>query len=299
MKKILKWIGIVLGSFIALIVIVFFTLAFKGNTTVTQTFTVSAENVKIPTDAKSIARGEHWVKAECIGCHGDKMSGGSFFNAPFAFVDAKNLTPGNGGAGSEFKDQDWIRAIRYGVNPENHSLIIMPAPDFWYFSDEDLGDIIAYVKSLPPVDNETREPHFNLLGNAMLGAGMFNKGVVVAQDIRHDSRPDSPPTGVTKEYGTYLVNVSGCRTCHGPNLSGGKDPDPSAINAPNLTPGGDLPGWQETDFIKALRTGVVPTGHQLDPVQMPWNHFKNFSDDELKAIYIYLQSLQKLETTIP
>ncbi len=299
MKKFFKWLGIVLGSLLALIVIIFFGLALKGNASIKQTFDVTAENVVIPTDAESIARGEHWVKAECIGCHGDDLSGGVFFEAPFGYIDAKNLTSGTGGAGTEFKDQDWVRAIRHGVNPENTSLLIMPATNFWHFSDEDLGDIIAYVKSVPPVNKETREPYMNLLGKAMFGAGMFGKGVVVASEIQHDTRPDFPPAGVSVEYGDYLVNVSGCHDCHGSTLSGGKSADPTSKNAPNITPGGELVAWQEADFINAIRTGVAKSGHKLDPEQMPWEHYKNFSDDELKAMFMYLQSLPKLETTVP
>jgi mono/diheme cytochrome c family protein len=300
MKKFFKWIGIVLASLLALIVIVFFVMALKGNARITQTFDVSAENVVIPTDAESIARGEHWVKAECIGCHKDDLSGDSaFFKSPFGTIESKNLTLGKGGAGSEFKDKDWIRAIRHGVNPEDHSLFIMPSPNFWYFSDEDLGDIIAYVKSIPPVDHETDEPNLNLLGKAMIGAGILGKGVLAAQDIQHNMRPDYPAAGITVEYGTYLVNVSGCHDCHGSKLSGGKSADPTAKAAPNLTPGGDLIKWQEADFIKTIRTGVPPKGKPLDPKQMPWQHYKNFSDGELKAIFMYLQSLPKQETIVP
>jgi mono/diheme cytochrome c family protein len=300
MKKYFKWLGIVLASLLALIVILFFVMALKGNASITKTYDVSAENVAIPTDAASIARGEHWVKAECIGCHKADLSGDpSFFDAPFGHIESKNLTPGKGGAGSEFKDKDWVRAIRHGVNPEDHSLFIMPAPNFWYYSDKDLGDIIAYVKSIPPVDKETREPNLNLLGKAMIGAGILGKGVLAAQDIQHNIRPDFPPVGVTVEYGTYLVNVSGCHDCHGSKLAGGKSADPTSKAAPNLTPGGDLIKWREADFMKAIRTGVKPDGKKLDPKQMPWEHFKNFSDDEIKAIFIYLQSLPKLETIVP
>jgi mono/diheme cytochrome c family protein len=298
-KRLFKWLGILLGSLLALIVIVFLSLAMKGNATITRTFDVSAESVVIPTDAAAIGRGEHWVKAVCIGCHGDDLSGGAFFEAPFGYVDAKNLTLGKGGAGAEFEDQDWVRAIRHGVNPEDHSLLIMPAQNFWYYSDEDLGDILAYVKSLPPVDKETREPRINLLGDAMLGAGILGNGVVVAQNIQHSARPDFPPAGVTVEYGTYVVNVSGCRDCHGSSLAGGKSADPSSKNAPNLTPGGELIAWQEADFIQAIRTGVAPSGHKLDPAQMPWEHYRNFSEDELRAIFMYLKTLPRLETVVP
>jgi mono/diheme cytochrome c family protein len=301
MKKFFKWLGIVLGSLLGLIVLVMLGLAFKGNSILNKTYNVQVETIAIPTDAASIARGEHWVKAECIGCHGKDLSGGTFFEAPFGYIDAKNLTPSKDGAGSEFKDADWIRALRHGVNPEDHSLLVMPASDFRYFSDRDLGDIIAYVKSVPPVDKETREPNFNLLGKALVGAGVFSKGILVANDIQQSELVPSsyPPAGVTPEYGAYIVNASGCHTCHGMDLSGGKSPDPSAKNAPNLTPGGELATWKEADFIEAIRTGVKVNGKKLDPKQMPWEHYKNFSDNELKAIWVYLQSVPKHETTIP
>ena len=299
MKKVLKWIGIGFGSLLVMIVIIFSVLVVKSNALINRSYEILPENVRIPIDAESLRRGEHWVKAECIGCHGDDLSGGVFLEAPFAAIDAKNLTPGKGGAGAEFSDQDWVRAIRHGVNPEGKSLIVMPAQNTWYYSDEDLGNIIAYLKTIPPVDNVTREPSLNLLGKAMLAAGVLGDSIVVAYVISHDTRPRNPPVGVTSEYGNYLVNVSGCRECHGSNLSGGKSADPSSMAAPNLTPGGELIAWQAPDFIKALRTGATPFGHKLNPKEMPWEHFKYFSDDELTAIFMYLQSQPKLETTIP
>jgi mono/diheme cytochrome c family protein len=301
MKKFFKWFGIVLGSLLGLIVLIVLGLALKGNAAINKTYNVQVEKITIPTDAEAIARGEHWVMAECIGCHGEDLSGGPFFEAPFGYIDAKNLTSGKGGIATEFTDEDWIRALRHGVTPENRTVLVMPATDFRYYSDSDLADIIAYVKSIPPVDKETREPHMNLIGKALVGAGVLSRGVLVANDIEESGPIPGvyPDAGVTPEYGEYIINASGCRTCHGDTLSGGKSPDPSAINAPNLTPGGELIAWTEADFIKAIRTGVALSGHELDPKQMPWEHYKNFSDDELKAVWSYLQSLPKLETTVP
>ena len=301
MRKFFKWFGIILGSLLGLIVLVFLGLAFKGNSMLNKKYDVQVENVTIPTDAESIARGEHWVKAVCIGCHGDDLSGGPFFEAPFGYFDAINLTSGKGGVGSKLTDADWIRALRHGVSPQGDSLLIMPSNTFRFYSDADLGDIIAYVKSLPPVDKETREPSFNLLGKALMGAGMFGDSVMVAENIVQNQVVNAsyPPAGVTPEYGEYLVKVSGCHDCHGPDLSGGKSADPSAIPAPNLTPGGELVAWEEADFLKAIREGVAKSGHKLDPEQMPWEHYKNFSDDELRAVWVYLQSVPKHETTVP
>ena len=169
MKKFFKWFGIVLGSLIGLIVLVFLGLMLKGNSMLNKKYDAQVEKITIPTDAEVVARGEHWVMAECIGCHGHDLSGGPFFAAPLEYIDAKNLTSGKGGVGSEFTDEDWIRALRHGVGSEGDSLLIMPAQFFRHFSDEDLGEIIAYLKTLPPIDNETREPSFNPLGKALMG----------------------------------------------------------------------------------------------------------------------------------
>ncbi len=89
-----------------------------------------------------------------------------------------------------------------------------------------------------------------------------------------------------------MVNTNDCRVCHGPKLNGGKYPDPTIQKiSPNLTPGGDLSAWTEEQFITTLRTGVTPHGHNLDNEFMPWKNYSKFSDDELKAIWLYLQSL--------
>ena len=100
--------------------------------------------------------------------------------------------------------------------------------------------------------------------------------------------------------GMYLVNINDCRSCHGQNLNGGTFPDPTITKiSPNVTPGGELGFWSETDFITTLRTGKTPSGHDLDPDFMPWKEISHFSDDELQAIYMYLQSLPKLEQYTP
>jgi len=299
MKKFLKWFGLILLGLVVIISIIFFVLARKAETMTSVVYDLTVEPVLIPEDAESIAAGEHWVKANCIGCHNPDLSGGVFFETPFAYLDASNLTSGKGGVGAVYTDLDWVRALRHGVNPGKRSLMIMPSNYYWHFNDEDLGDIVAYLKSLPPVDKVVREPSFNLLGKAMTGAGIFGDQLTVAKNIRHDERPPAPAVGMTAEYGRYLLSATGCQDCHGQDLSGGKSADPAAMAAPNLTPGGVLKNWQTADFIEAIRTGMTPEGLYLDPVEMPWEHYKYYSDDELSAFFVYLQSLPALETTVP
>ena len=299
MKVFLKWLGIVLGALVGLLVIVLAVYYFKANAMISRTYDVTPENVAIPTDAASIDRGKHFVQAICADCHAADLSGQILLDAPFATIYTANLTAGNGGAGSEFTDADWVRAIRHGVDNQERGLVIMPSQVFWNFSDQDLGDVIAYLKSLPPVDKEHPDPQVNALGQIMAGAGMFGPAVIPASVIAHDQRPPVVPIGVTAPYGGYLVSVSGCHDCHGAQLAGGKSAKPGAKNAPNLTPGGELSAWTDAQFVNTIRTGVTPGGHALNPAEMPWKHFNNYSDDELKAVFLYLQSLPTLPTVIP
>jgi hypothetical protein len=86
MKRILKWLGIVLGALLGLIVIAMVAFYFKGSAMVSRKYTITPENIPIPTDAASIARGGHFVKAICADCHTDDLSGKKLLDAPFATV---------------------------------------------------------------------------------------------------------------------------------------------------------------------------------------------------------------------
>jgi mono/diheme cytochrome c family protein len=124
----------------------------------------------------------------------------------------------------------------------------------------------------------------------MLAAGMLGK--LPVESVSHETQVTAPERGVTPEYGEYLVNTHDCHFCHGPDLNGGPFPDPTIKKiSPNLTPGGELAAWTEEDFINTIRTGTTPSGHQLDAALMPWKDFAKFYDDELKAVWAYLQSL--------
>jgi mono/diheme cytochrome c family protein len=96
---------------------------------------------------------------------------------------------------------------------------------------------------------------------------------------------------VTVEYGEYLALP--CALCHGANFNGQTIMIDAEYLAPNLTTGGELKAWSEQDFINTMRTGITPNGHQLKSV-MPWKYFGQMTDDELKAVWLYLQSLPAL-----
>jgi hypothetical protein len=66
--------------------------------------------------------------------------------------------------------------------------------------------------------------------------------------------------------------------------------------ARNLTPAGQLGNWSEAEFIQTIRTGVTPGGHTLrEPMASVLPSLQRQTDDELRAIFLYLQSLPPKE----
>jgi cytochrome c553 len=298
MKKVLKWIGIVLGGLVALLLVAAVVLYILGSTRINKTYHIQEEAIAIPTDEAAIARGRHLVEAVtfCGGCHGEQLEGDVFEDEPMiATFYADNLTSGRGGVGATFSDADFVRAIRQGVDPQGRGLMIMHSDVYHNLSQQDLGAIIAYVKSVPPVDRELPEPKIKPLGDIMVALGLFDSEalpLIPAEKIDHTSPfAEMPPQGATAEYGGYLVSITLCHMCHGKELAGGPPLDTGMPPGPNLTSSGELRAWSEADFIQTMRTGVNPNGHKLNSDFMPWKMYANMTDQELQAIWRYMRSL--------
>jgi len=163
-----------------------------------------------------------------------------------------NLT-GRGIGGERLKDSDYITAIRHGVSHTGRPILTMPSKFYYYINDQELGEMIAYLQSSTAIENPLPATRITPLGIALIGAGAFGD-LIAAEKIDHQAaRPPVVEPGVTVAYGDYLVRAGECRTCHGLNLNGGKDPDPNAPPAPSLTLRRII-RWSEADLIRALRT---------------------------------------------
>ncbi len=292
MLRVLKWLGITLGSLVVLIVVALVIVYFVAGARINKTYAIEPKVVAVPTDPVSVERGKHLVDAVvgCKGCHGENLAGQVLLDDPvFGRLVPSNLTSGKGGIGGAYTDADFFRAIRDGVRSNGKPLLLMPSHLFAKVDGQDLAAVIAYVKSVPPVDNELPKSTLGPIGRVLLVTGKA-KDLLPVQIIDHAAPiPTAPRTGVTVEYGKYLATI--CTACHGANLAGGQPSDPASPPAPNLTQGGDPGGWSGAGFINTIRTGVTPEGHKLNPDFMPWETFKNMADDELKAVWLYLRSV--------
>jgi mono/diheme cytochrome c family protein len=229
----------------------------------------------------------------CTGCHsstGDLPLDGGDANLlaggpPLGVLVPPNLTAG--GPLKDWSDGEIIRAIREGVDRDGHPLLIMPSDTFHHLSDSDVQAVVAYLRSQPAVNHSTPPRDISLLGLVIVGAGLFP----TAEQPHIDQPQAAPPPGVTPEYGQYLVDITGCRTCHGPALEGRAPGGFGPPAGPNLK--ALVPTWQESAFINFFRTGVDAYGRAVDPALMPWQDIgKAYSDDELRAIHTYIRAAQ-------
>lgn len=273
MKQIVKSTGIVLGVLMSLALLVCVVLYFIGMEKLNRSYDdIQVEAVNIPSESDAVARGRHIaVVWECTKCHGADLSGMLLADDPFVgTIPASNLTFGKGGIVGSYTDADWIRAIRHGVKPNGRGEILMH--DYYStMSDRDLGDLIAFLKQIAPVDSDYPSMHIGPLFAIATAVGLFTPA---AELIDHGApRPVDPPRGITKEYGRYLSVL--CTHCHSENF------------------GGKLGKWTQDDFVRAVRTGVLPDGKKMGKA-MSLPSYGEMNDIELAAVWLYLQNLQSV-----
>lgn len=292
----LKWPGVILAGLLTLVLALVFVVALMGTIKVYAPASNPVANFQVKSTPEQIARGAKFATF-CAGCHSttgkppldgskdDFLSGPD--TPPVGSIYPPNLTPA--GEIKNWSDGEIIRAIREGVHKSGRPLLIMPSGIFHNLSDADVQAIVAYLRSQPATPNKTQNDmpsnSLNLLGSIFVGAGMFETSAQppITQPIV------APAEGTTADYGEYLVSVIGCHECHGADLAGGT-PGFGPPPGPNLTV--LVPKWSEADFVKTIRTGVDPNGHELNPDEMPWKEISAFaSDNDLQAIFAYLHGL--------
>jgi hypothetical protein len=256
----------------------------------------AGDGIAIPSDSASIDRGMRIATGfgSCTLCHDDDFGGRVYQDAgSLGIIAGPNLTTGRGGIGGARTDAELVRAIRYGVHPDGTSLIVMPSEVYVYLSDTDLASLIAWLRTLPPVDRQVPPSRFRMLGRALLATGGLP--LLTAEKTPRPATVPAIAPAPTPEYGRYLIDVAGCTGCHGHGLSGGRVAGPPDLPlASNLTPAGAIAGWSEADFTRALREGMRPGNIPIDSF-MPFRQLGRMSDDEIHAIWLFLKTVPSRE----
>jgi mono/diheme cytochrome c family protein len=273
---------------------------------------IAYPEVHVSMDSANLARGEYLVNgpAHCSGCHrmkqdsaevvpGEKMpmAGGNHFDTPLGKLFIPNITPDPETGIGNLTDGEIARALRYAVSRDGRALI--PAMPFTHISEEDMGAIISYLRAQDPVKNVVPKTNFTFFGKAL--QKFMLKPFKETKPI-----PKSVDPGPTLAYGAYLTNnLANCEGCHttfnmfkmefdGVPFSGGTELE--GYRTPNLTPDpktGHIVNWTEEQFVSRFRAGPV----YLDS-PMPWESFSKMPEEDLRAMYKYLQTIEACENPV-
>lgn len=309
MKKFLKRLAIGVAVFLVLgTAAVAIAVVVREN----RTFDAPYPEIHASTDAAVIARGRYLVTgpAYCTACHGQldpatkspvlepepHLAGGLAFHLPIGTFYARNITPDERTGIGKYTDPEIARMLRHGVHPSGRAM--MPFMPFADLSDDDLTAIVSYLRSRPPIDHSVPTSDYNLRGRVAKAFVIEPRGPT--KPIRAHVTP-----APTVEYGEYLASsVANCGGCHtkrnlrsgaavGVSFAGGSTVESrtspgTKFVTPNLTPDpktGHIYAWSEEVFIARFKNAVPIAS------PMPWANFKNFSDDDLRALYRYFRSL--------
>lgn len=253
-----------------------------------------------------VERGEYLVRGPmgCGNCHTPQgpdgpdmameLAGGQVVidDATMHAVSA-NITPGGEVAG--WSDAELARAIREGIRPDG-SLIGPPMPFTFYrgLSDTDLAAIVAFLRTVAPVENAVPRSKYHIPLPPAYGPPVEH-----VADI---------PRGPTAEYGVYMAGpIAHCLECHTPfgpqgpmidtalGQGGFEFPGPWGVSvAPNITSGPDgLAGYSDDEIKTMVTQGKRPDGSAMLP-PMPYGYLARMTPDDLDALVRYLRTLPPL-----
>ena len=292
-RIVLRWLGRIAMVLLGVIAVAAAGIYGLSERKFRARFSVPEHRIAVSEDAATVVRGEHLATIRgCVECHGSGLVGNTMLDQPaIGRMAGPNLTLG--GRGGEMDARDWERAVRHGVRRDGRPLLFMPSHEFTVLTDEDLGAIVAYARSVPAVRQTAPSTYAGPMLRTMYAAGQVE--LLPANEIdharTHQARMTAEPT---VGYGKYLA--SGCIGCHGKGLSGGKIPGapPEWGPAANITPAG-IGKWSATDFATALRTGRRPDGSPIDSTLMPIKLLRHMDDVEVAALYAYLRTVPARE----
>ena len=281
-----------------------------------------APEIRIEPTAERLARGEYLFHhvAMCADCHSDRDF--SRFSAPViegtigkgghqmegapGEIYASNITPA---AIGDWTDGEILRAITTGVSKDGRYLApMMPYLEYRHLSQEDAVALVAYTRTLKPVENDVKESSFNFPLNLIFRT--------IPTDYESAPHPDTANTLAT---GEYLANIAGCKFCHSPvdkgipvagsEFSGGHEfvfPQMGVLRAANLTPDKEtgIGNWSKETFIARFKVYADSMGQHIpvtpDGCQstMPWTLLAGMTGKDLGAIYDYLLTIEPVRNKV-
>jgi len=319
MKKLLKVCGFVL---IFLLIVVGGLISYVK---VALPNVGEPQPLKITYSPERIERGKYLANhvTACMDCHstrdwtkfsgplvpGTLGKGGERFDQGIGFPGlyySRNITPKGI---SRYTDGELFRVITTGVTKEGRAMFpVMPYIHYGKMDPDDIHSIIAYIRSLDPIENNVPESVSDFPMSIIINT--------IPAKAPGGTRPDETNT---LAYGAYLVNASGCVECHTPvdkgqiiqelAFSGGREfplATGDTVRSANITSSTTtgIGNWTEEAFINRFK-GYVDSNYKPQAVgrgafntYMPWTMYGGMKRSDLAAIYAYLHSLPPKENNV-
>jgi mono/diheme cytochrome c family protein len=260
----------------------------------------------------------------CASCHAvpskepqkvdrTRLGGGLALPSPFGTFYAPNISPAPKDGIGAWSDADFVSAMWDGTAPDgSHLFPAFPYDSYRHMQLNDVRDLFAYLKTLPPVTGKVRDHDLAFPFNIRRLVGgwklLFLKGGPYVPD---------PSQSAQWNRGAYLVNGPGhCAECHSPRnflggiidserFAGGPAPDGKGW-VPNITPAGlgrwgdDKIAWSEKDIAHFLDDGMNPAGDFAgDGMADVIGNTSQLSADDRVAIANYIASLPPIKGPTP
>ena len=264
----------------------------------------------LPASTPNVANGAVIFNAGgCASCHAVpnqpdrlKLGGGLAIPSPFGTFYAPNISPDPTDGIGRWSESDFINAVMMGVSPAGtHFFPAFPYTSYAHAKAEDVRDLFAYLKTLPPVAGKVRDHDVPFPFNIRRNIGIWKL-------LFFDDKPFAPDPSRSAAWnrGAYLVNSFGhCAECHSPRnflggiiaaqrFAGGPNPEGEGW-VPNITEKG-LSDWNEKDIAYFLETGQTPDGDSAGgAMTRVIKNTSQLSDQDRTAIAEYVKSLPPVE----
>jgi mono/diheme cytochrome c family protein len=253
---------------------------------------------------ETIAHGKVLAEAaDCAGCHtadpAKPFAGGKRIDTPFGGIYSPNLTPDRDTGIGGWTDQEFYRALRYGVAPDGSRYYpAFPYPNFTKLIRDDVLAIRAYLATLTPYRNKRppSELYWPLNYRVLMRAWdflFFRPGIF---------EPDQAKSAEWNRGGYLITGAAHCGACHTPKNIFGADKRGRALGggfvqgwfAPRLDGAerSGLKSWSVDDIAEYLQSGRNGRSHADGPMaEVVVSSTSKMSDADIHAIAVYLKDL--------
>jgi mono/diheme cytochrome c family protein len=290
MRRLGRWLAYAVAAIASLALLALAVLWSATNRVMARHYARSPEAVRARLASDAVREGGRLAHVlGCQHCHGEGLQGRLFFDEPHvARLYAPNLTL----LAREASDEQLAQAIRQGVLHDGRGGFAMPSQAFVALTDEELGEVLGFIRSLPVAGERTPPLDVGLLGRIGIATGEFEPAPVMVARAR---RATAFEAGAAFAAGRHTALVA-CSECHGPELAG--SPSRGDVHSPpDLTL---ATGYPAETFRGFLRSGRAIGDRELSLMsETARARFTYLTDAEIDGLYAYLAARAAASTPMP